>query len=544
MEKELGRLVELDTPKMNPMIANGIAVEQFKYTERFIHQVMKSVASGLPEGLTFLGFERCTPFQEFQEATKKKGVRRQYDTAHSDIYMGKYIFDYKGERIVQHVYLPFVGQAGTIKVGGSRFNISPLLTDRVISVMPTSIFIRLLRDRLTLERFRQYFMIDDQHVEVQVVYSEIYHTKAATNKTQRSGVKANCTLMHYLLCKYGFTDTFLKFGKCRPVVGGPEINRTTYPEDEWVICASTQTRPKTVSKSFYWEIPTLRVAVRRSEWTPMVQAMLGGFFYVVDHFPSRVLPQYVDTKRMWMTLLGYIIFSTNIHEASLFSDVQDHMASLDEYLDGYMLPRLADIGLPVKDLYELFAISIERFDEWITSAADKVPSMYDKEINILPFALFEISRGIVLLYFRLKAASKKGNNDVKRELSVKEIKATMNSTLSTGLIFKLIKGHNEVSTVSVPGDNMATKITAILVPQSGSSRNGNKRDRGLSNDPSRLLHASIAEVGAYSALPKSEPSGRARINPHLQIDSKGVVMRNPKWAPLLDKIQEMIKRRI
>jgi hypothetical protein len=107
----------------------------------------------------------------------------------------------------------------------------------------------------------------------------------------------------------------------------------------------------------------------------------------------------------------------------------------------------------------------------------------------------------------------------------------------------MTKGHGEVSTVSTPGDNKAFKATAILVPQSSSSRTSNKKDRAVINDPSKRLHVSVAEVGGYANLPKAEPSGRSRINPHLQIDEKGVVLRNPEFVPKLDSIQEMLRRR-
>jgi hypothetical protein len=53
----------------------------------------------------------------------------------------------------------------------------------------------------------------------------------------------------------------------------------------------------------------------------------------------------------------------------------------------------------------------------------------------------------------------------------------------------------------------------------------------------------VAEVGGYSALPKSAPDGRSRLNPCVNFDAKGVITRNPKFIELLDGVQEMIKRK-
>lgn len=534
LDNELGRLFDLDTPPLNPDIANGLAVKHFKGVENYVDQVFRSAAKGFPEGLKYLGCRRCTPPEELAIVTKKKGSKRMYDVAISQIYMMQYLFEYKGEKLdPRYMYLPYVSDAGTIVIGGSRFNISPLLTDRVISVGVSSIFIRLLRDRLTFERMSQHFMIDGKRETVQVAWSQIYH-KNAKMKKLRPTVKANCTLMHYLLCKYGFAETFQRFGNCTPIVGGAEINKNVYPEDEWVICSSTQVKPKGCGRGFY-EPTQIRVAIRKEEMTPMVKNMLGGFFYIVDHFPSHMPVEWVKSNRQWMILLGHIIFSGTVNAGKLYDDIADHMTSLDEYLDSLIMMKLHDIGVHVNDIYEVFAIVIEKFNDWLLSATDKVASMYDKELSILPFSLYEITSAIFKLYFKLKAASKK-------ELTAKEIVATMNLTLRTGLIFSLTKGHGEVSTISSPGDNKATKITSLLVPQSASNRQSSRKDRAVLNDPSKRLHVSVAEVGGYSNLPKSEPSGRSRINPHVQVDPKGVVLRKEGYREMLDGVQELIKR--
>lgn len=534
MDPNLIPLLEHDTPTINPIIAQGLACEHFKHLEDYVNEVFKSAAIGFPEGLHYMGYQRCTPNEEYAVVTKKKGTRQSYDVARSDLYMVKYFFRYKGEPLEpRYLYLPYISDAGCITISGSRFNISPVLSDRVISVGISNIFVRLLRDKLTFERMGQHFMMNGKRETVQVTWATIYHKNAKMKKLKPT-VKANCTMMHYLLCKYGFTDTFMKFGHCKPIVGGAEINQNTYPEDEWVICTSTQVKPKGVGRLFY-EPTNIRVAVRNEDMTPMVRNMIGGFFYIADHFPARVLPEYVDSQRIWMILLGHIIFSGTISEGKLYDDIEDHIASLDEYLDGIVVQKLREIGVVVDDIYQLFAIMVEKFNDWLLVGTDKVSSIYDKELSILYFILYEISSSIFNLYFRLKAASKK-------ELTAKEIVTTMNMTLKTGLIFSITKNHREVTTVSSPGDNKAFKITSLMIPQSNLSRKSNSKSNSVLNNPSDRLHVSIAEVGSYSHLPKSNPVGKSRVNPCLQIDGKGVILRNPARKEMLDKVQEMIKR--
>lgn len=538
MDKELARLVDLHTPKINPAIGNGLAVEHMRHTEMYLDQVFRAAAKGFPAGLEYVRYERCTPEEEFEENTKVKTNKRVFDVARSDLYMVKYMFSFNGVMLPpRYLFLPFVSDAGTITLGGSRFNISPILSDRVISIGVDNIFVRLLRDRLTFERMPQHYMEDGVRKTVMVPWSMIYHKNAKMKKLPPTVKNVNCTLAHYLFCKYGFTDAFMKFANCAPVVGGAEINPNTYPPEEWYICQSTQVKPKGVGRGYYQ--PTgVRIAVRKSEMTPTVRSMIGGFFYVADHFPDRIRPEYVESKRLWMILMGHILFSGSIPEGKLHDDIADHISSLDEYLDALVITKIKDAyGWSVSDVYELFAMIISNFNEWVITAKDKVASMYDKELSILYYVLFDITGAIFKLYFKLKAASKPP-----KELTAKEITNQMNLTLRTGLIFSITKGHGEISTVSVPGDNKAFKVTSLLVPQGNSSKLSSRKDRAVLSDPAKRLHASIAEVGGYSNLPKSQPDGRARLNPHAQVDYRHVIKRNPARVELLDEVQRKIGR--
>lgn len=535
MDPRLAELVANDTPKLNPAIMDGLAVSHMQHAEAYVDSVFKVAARGFPEGLLYLGCRQCTPKEEFDIVTKMKGTRRSYDIATSNMRLMQYFFEYKGEKLPpRYLYLPYVSDAGTIMISGSRFNISPILSDRVISIDMNNIFVRLLRDRLTFNRSSHHFMVSGRRETVQVAWSTIYH-KQAKYKKLKPTVKANSTLMHYLLCKYGFTEAFKRFGNCSPVVGGVEVNTNTYPQDKWVICSSTQIKPKGFGRGVY-EPSTLRVAIKIEEFTPVVKNMIGGFFYVVDHFPARIrqTADYLDSRRLWMILLGHIVFSGTLNEGKLHDDIADHISSLDEYLDSLVAMKLKEIGIEVDDIYQLFAVIIENFNDWLLGASDKVSSMYDKELSILYYVLYDITSAIFTLYFKLRAAGKK-------QLTSKEIVATMKVILKPGLVFAMTRLHGEVSSISSSGDNKAFKITSTIIPQSKSSKL-NGRDRDALSDPGKRLNVSVAEVGAAFAMTKADPSGRSRINGCVTMTPECVITRNPKFVELLSEVQSKISR--
>lgn len=542
--KSMRDQIRIHTPELNPSLAHGIAIEHINGTingytrnvEHYIDQIMHSAFDNFLPGFDYIGYRRVSPMEEFREVTRKRNSSKStIDVARHDAYMVEYKFRYEDTTISKYVYLPFVGDAGTIHINGSRFVISPILSDRVISVGLNNAFVRLLKAKLTFNRLPHFYLANDIRENVQVAWSQIYNEKAATNIRIKKTVNAECTLAHYLFCKYGVDETFKRFGKCTPIIGTQSTIEASLPcRDEWVICRSSGVKPKGFGRNYY-EPTEIVIAVPVEQYTPMVKNLVGGFFYCVDHFPNRIKPEYINNTRLWMILLGHLIWSGNVGEGKLYNDVSDHIASLDEYIDNLLTNNLKDIGYECPDFYTLLAIIIHEFNDWLLTSDDRVNTMYNKELSVLYYVCYDITSAIFKLYFKLKAAQKKSLND-------KKVIKIMTTILTPGLIFRLGKDHGEVSTTTASGDNKALKITTILVPQSSSSRNRAKKDKKAISAPENRLHASVAEVGGYANLPKSDPTGHSRINLCLKVAPNGVVMRNPKFVELLDNVQKSFKR--
>lgn len=547
MDPELARISDRRTTKLNPDIANGLATKHMQphEVENYINAHIRSLARDFPDGVTYHGLERCTPEEEFAEQTRKRSEsasRRTFDVSHSDLYMVKANFRQHGAPLEPlKFYLPYVSDGGTITISDGRFVISPVLADRVFSIGIDDIFMLLTRARLTFERMDHHIRVNNKRITEPVVWSQVHNISAAMKKMKKA-VRAKTTLMHYLLCKYGFSAAFERFAHCNPVVGEAEINEQSYPPDEWVIVQTNGLQPAGCKRT-YWVPTTIRVAIRKSEWSDKAKCMLAGFYYIVDHFPLHMKPEWVNSSRQWMIIMGNILFSPSIGVGRLVADIESHLESLDEYVDTLLQAKLRDIGMPLTDTYELFSVIIEKYNQWLLGAADSVSSMWGKEISILYYVLYNITSSIVNMYFRLKAATKKEVGAITRkELTPQEVTKIMKDTVKPGMIFSLTRKHGEVSTISCPGDNKAFKLTTILVQQTDTDRSASKGDRVSVDDPVNWAHASIMEVGGYGNLPKSDPTGRGRINQFLQLSEKGVVQRRPDLIEILDSVQQQIKR--
>jgi hypothetical protein len=359
------------------------------------------------------------------------------------------------------------------------------------------------------------------------------------------------TMAHYLFCRYGLMKTFEMFANCKPIIGGTELRDEDYPPDQWVICQSVywgarsaaQLKPKGFGKGIY-EPTSIKVIVRKEDYErTIVQNLIAGFFYVADHFPTRLHPEYInntnprwmDNRTTWNSLMGAALFGTHLHEGILQEKMESHLRSLDEYVDNIVLAKLQEINLPMTNLYQIMSYIAENISEMLSKAKGRVNSMYDKELSVIYFVMKDITSEIFKMYFKLKAASKK-------ELTKNDINERMNKTISSGKIFSITRQHPEVTTVSSSGDNMALKMTIGLIPQSGSSKTTRSRDQVVVDDPAIFLHSSFVEIGGYSNQPKSDPIGHARINPWVKTNPSGLVLRDPRFYDLMEDLQQKVQR--
>lgn len=548
MDPALAAHIRETMPKFNPVLADGFAAAQIPLAEKYVHMLFDAIARSFPPELKYDGPTRCTAMEEYKQITKpkvqksaRKNNKSTYDIAPSTLYMMRYDFSYRGKPLPpRYLYLPYVTDGGHMLISGSRYTVSPVLADRVISILPKSVFVRLIKTRFMVYRMSQHYLMNGQDHSTHVVFSKIYQKTIVKDRTDPNRVNGHSTMTHYLLCKYGFTTAFQLFANCTPIVGDPQsITTEKYPASDWNIFMSSRVLsgqpPSGRSDKLFYEASNLRVAVRKSEMSTMVEKMLGGFFYLLDLFPEsmRHIGDF-DKTTLWIRLLGYIVAPGTSSEGKLLKEMDDHMRSLDEYIDAIMQDQLANIDMHVTNVYQLFAILTERFDELLLKGSGQLSSMYDKELNVNYFVLYDISKAIVELGFRMMKLSEKPN------LEEKEVINAFTSLIKPGIIYNMHKNVGSVSTNSYPGDNKALKITTLLVPQQASNKKSKGHNSLQLSDPINQLHVSIAEVGAYANLPKSQPSGWFRLSLYLSLDMENVVQRDPRFIPLFDKIQRWI----
>lgn len=534
MNDLFSRLMAENTPKVNREVMEGLAVIYMKSVEEYIDRVFTSASKSLPPGLEYVGYERCTPQEEYEEITKVKNNKRSFDLAKSDLYLVKFKFAFEGIPLPdRYIYLPFVSDAGIFNLGGTMYHITPVLSDKVISPGLDNVFVRLLRDKIIFRRCLHTVVIDGRIETSYVIWAHIYR-KPRDNKKVPITTKAETCISHYLFAKYGFTEAFRKYTGTVPVIGEDEINIKNYPSDSWVICESSGAPPRTFIGGFY-KGSKIKLAIPRDKFTSDMKTLVSGFFYVVDHFPERFKPSYVDSTSLWMILLGHIVFSGLYGENKLYKSIEEHFMSLDDYVDNIIIDKLKETGRTISNFYDLLAMVSAEFNELILDSDSTALSMYGKNLEVLYYVLYDITSSIFKVNFRLsKLASKK-------PLQMKDVIETFNKNMKMGAIYGLTSGKIITETVSYSGDHMYFKITSKITEQEslpGATRGKSKR---LSVGEDKHLDVSMLEAGSVLFLSKSNPTPTNHINPFVNIDlSTGTILPNPELKDILDKTRTLL----
>lgn len=528
------KMIDQYAPKVNVAVMEGLACTAMQYVEKYIDSVFRSASRSFPECLSYIGYERCTPEEEYREVSKARNSKRTFDIAKSDVYLVKYFFKYYEENLpIVYVYLPFVRDAGIMYLNGSPYHITPVLSDKVISPGYDTVFVRLLRDRIIFKRLYHNLVVNGIRETTYVIWSQI-HRKSGDKKVDIT-TKAETCLAHYLFAQFGFTETFTRYAGFVPIVGNEEITEELYPKDKYVICSSGQIKPKTFIGGFY-NPTTIRLAIPLEYWTPMTKSLVVGLFYILDHFPERIKKTYLDNTNLWKILLGHIIFSGNYGENKLFQSVSEHFTSLDDYVDTMIVEKLHESGYNVNNFYDLIALMSEKFNDLVLDIENVTLSMYGKSLEVLYYVLYDITSGIFKVNFGL------GKLVPKKALTKDDTKETLNKFVKPRAVLNLASGKIITESVSYSGDHKYPKLTSKITEQEslpGATRGKSKR-HVLGAD--KHIDTSMLECGSILFLPKSNPTPANKINPYITIDlATGTVLPNPKLEKLREQLANQLK---
>lgn len=541
MDDKLFSRVYKDTPKFNPVIANNICAEIMQNVEDVIVDRINSVKQDFPDKLKFVRLERVDPKTEYANSWWYK---KEHDIAENTLYMVQLIFEFDGKPLKPfYMYLPYCRKGGIMSIGGSDFALHPVLIDPCISVTDKNLYLSVNKNKLTFNQLEYQFVEDGDRKNTNLVWSRIYlggAKKQGATYAGRRTRKMLPLLAHYLFTEHGLTGSFKRYLKVESVVAGFDdlINEDNYPSDTWVICQSTQVKPNTVKSKTYY--PTkVKLAIKRDELDSKSRYLIGAFFYLADHFPERfakMTSKDLDNYKFYQRLLALVILPYEPNEITAISDLHRHLDS-SRHIDETLKRRLAAVEqIYAEDLFDLLAAIIVSYEKRIMVTIDRLTTMYDKRLVLLPYLLDDILQSITTLGFDMQSVKNDPN------FTAQKAETKIGNRLRKVTIISINNSdHKETAPVSIATDNLLAKVSTPIIQQADMASSKNKKSGKRKIGYPDLLSASIAEVGSILS-DAGCATGRSRLNMYVNVDNMGNIERNQDLKPIVDKAQSIIRR--
>ena len=558
MDPSFKEMCEFFCPKFTPEVMKGYVTHEVKsqtpgfetfdnkgIEERVDATLRKAWDKLLGGRLVYHGFERCTPQEEYEFATRPKNTKRIFELAPSDIYLIKiklsyYITPEKLEPLPDvFMYLPNPQQdAGLMRIGGPLYQLIPIVSDKVISPEGEYLFVR-------LEQYKMKFFMDIKQYPVvvnevrdhhDIYWANIYKQKQGSRKSVVT--KAQSCLGHYLFARLSVTGTFQKFAGFTPIIGtDADITEKNYPPDSWVIVRTAYDKADRIIPPTrygrYYKPTNIRMAIPKQYWNATTKPLVFSFFYVVDAFSEDFDAASIDNTFVWKLILGKIISDPNFSLDKIIKVVEEHFSSTDTYMDDLSIEKLAEKKLHVSDFTDLLGLICTRFME-LYKDGGKVDIIYGKYLDTLREVLYPITCEIYnTKYMLLKLAASKDNN-----LPYNSVKDAFIRKFRPKRIFALTSKGIVAESVSYSGDHMYLKITSRLSQQESTPGTRSSKGRSVLNS-NHYLNTSMMMAGNILFLSKKKPVPMSHVNPFISLDlTNGTILERPEFKEVLKRVDE------
>ena len=477
-------------PHYNKFLLKDFTKKEINGSIEFISVVFSEAVKQFDGLIKYKKYKILSPEERIEFELRPKqdsGVR----IAVSELSLVDFVFEFEGREFHTHLYLPY-SKNDAIVIKNTRYMIQRTIVEKVFSKTNEGIAARVIRSPIRFGRtkiFRVVSAVDERTDHGLIITADIHRRKRLNKKNT-----PNTTILHYLLCKFGYLGTLARFGfnpedfKFVPNIG------ETIDYDYFVA------RKKQKSPELYLRIK------RSSLEDPNHMKFVTNLLYLLTAYDRHNIQSlYEKTGAIYRIYMGRITHGDTHTETQYKSHADTHIASLDTYLDPITRDRLIRFGVQVDDIYDLLQYVFFEIDRIHTNATHS--NLYYKRIDIMHGILIQtIGSRIFEKFYNARRDQKK--------LTDKDVTSILQ--FSPMLIQNIYKARNVTSEVSAYGDNWLTSFGISKTRQSGLNQ-----QRLTPQAPEHRFHPSIAVVETLISFSGQNPGISGAINPFLQITDDG-----------------------
>lgn len=534
-------------PKFNSYLLKDYRKEQIDRFPAFMAMTFKEAIRLFDGEIKFRGYRILSPEERLKLTLhNQKYNQSTVDITQTEHMLVEYQFEYQKSIYTSQIYLPYTTDNAII-INGSKYYVQFALTDSVFYhiTKENGIGIKVLRAHL---RFWRNLYHPFTSLRGQRYVDQLIVIKAHMKNYKYNSEDIRCVLILYPLSKFGWDNTLARYGiKPEQLQLVPYADKDNPDYEYFEIRKSSKDNP-----GLYMKVSTDIISPNPDLSIKNQMSVVASINYVLQYFIKWPNTLYQDnlelirllmydsskdirntTQTPWRVILGKTLYGIDYSsEIQACSHANQHLDSLDSYLDAYTKSKLEEIGVYCTNIYELIDYVFLNMDSYIVSYSPS--NLYEKRVNVLDLIAGNMVRSVFHRMYN-KTNNKKGGKTLVDSKDVESLfRLGMKAINQIHKCNQVIAGnpavYNDNYLLTVGG----RKVRATHSASSGGTKASDGRAQGkvssnqkanLINSPSHRWHPSWAYVESMLTVSHQNPGVAGSINPFLSIDKTGKIIK-------------------
>lgn len=496
-------------PRFNRHLLVDYPRQQVNSTTEFLSTTFAEAMKMLRGAVTYQGYRVMSP-EERVEFEVKRGV----PIANSELQLIAYDFVYDGRTYTTHLYMPYMVE-GQIIIKDTRHAIMLGITEKIFSRTSNGVTVRVTRLPLQFFRDTQFFLeslVTGQSSTEFVVTTKLHHRARASRRRD-----ANTTVIHYLLCRFGFTGLLRRFGLTdKDMIFTDKVGDDVEAYDYF---HAKKQGPKN---------DPVYLKVRRTILEDATfRKLTANILYTLTKWGRHTVSDLYDpSNSVYLVMLGEILYGS-VGESAAHGQASTHMFSTDSFLDPKTQHRLRVFGVEVSDIYDLLQYIFVELDRIMVHTVHQ--DLYNKRIDIID--LFMIKTFVQLIYHQVynldQNPNRLGDQEMARFMRIRPD------------AIRRIASNRDCPNASMVGTSIFNN-NGLLSFMNNKIRLGGPATGQISlQSPDVRFHPSIPAVETLIGFSGQNPGVTGTINVFLEITPEGGIVR-PDYADEIDSISKFL----
>jgi hypothetical protein len=508
------RQVNANLPDFNRTLLIDYREKEVSNTEIFVETVFKEALKLFNGQIKYLGYRICSLEERLADELNTKNIvtNGKNNIRVTEIKLAEYRFEFEEEVYSVKLHIPYLYK-GRMIINNTDYAIQLSVAEKVFAIIKDGIVARVIRSPI---RSNKNIVIVAESTTGNRYYDSVITIKIYYNK-RKNRPKAFPTIIHYLLCRYGLVDTLGLFNISKNDVSVVNvIDEDDLDTFEYFPCSKVKKGGTPLYLKVDKKIMTIDNILQRR--------VVISLLYLLQVFNQHTIEDLYDPDAtIYKILLGKLTHGPNTKNASALDYMNDHISSLETYLDPVTKQRLAAMGIYVNNIYDLLIFIFKNMSSHLME--NKRNDLYNRRIDIVDdLFLKTIVKTIYLKFY----------NYERKPLSQKSIKTMLK--IPRDIILKISQKQSVIMSPSTYNPNELLSYLIKKIRASGTGTN-NKQGTGLIRSKEQLLHPSTGYVESLLSYGNNNPGSSGHINPFLEINPEDGFVVKAEFTKEFEKIR-------